>query len=489
MAAGTAFNPVTTQNTAASVAAQITPKQLWQKTIDYYEGNSDYWQKFEGGKSRPIVVAPDLASGNGHTLTIQTGSEFSNEPKYGDTPFGLDTDFEKDLLGEYQLKVGVIHHACSINEYTEEANGLRGLLTSEHSGKVGRWLGRLKTEQMDMTLRETTVSSNTLVAGGKTVDTLLSDDGLSFNLCSSASSLLRRLGGAKSVLSKDGMAEQKRWTLHTTSDAGELLRQSSDYKTAVQQGGVRSPLNPYFTGDMQDLDGITILERDVVDMDYDGAIGSPMNPRATLYTAISAGTTAIDITGGATTDGSKAYFKYFQNYNYKWSDGTTYSAPSTTRYCLIINPPNAATDPNKVGMYSWTTGNDGTKITIVNRLGSAASGARVTTLGSVVWNTDVWSGKHTDVHPAGALIVECNALGVPIGFSYLLGQAAILRGYGIHRNHMSTEKYQGDYGTKVFVRSYFGQKIRRDRAGRQPGVLKIVHALPYADLTNLPRVV
>lgn len=487
MPAGTAFNPVTTQNTAASIAAQITPQQLWQRSIDYFEGNADFWQKWEGSRERPIAVATDLSKGEGHTLTIRTGSEFSNEPKYGDEPFGLDTDFEKDLLGEWQLKVGVVHHAASINEFTEESNGLRGLLASEHPSKVGRWLGRLKTEQMDMLLRETTAAENQLIANSKTQNTLIAADGLSFNVVSTAASMLRRMGGVKANM---GRAEQQmRWTFVTTSDAATILRQSGDYKTAVQQAGNKSPLNPYFTGEITDLDGIAIVERDVIDMDYDGAIGSPMNPRARLSTAITAGTSAVDLLCGATTDGSKLYTKYFEGYNYKWSDGTTYSAPgSTTRYVLVINPPNAPTDPNKIGMYSYTTGNNGIKITTVERLGSPASSARVTTLGNVTWNTGVWAGKHTDVHPVGALVIPCNANGEPIGWSYLLGQSAILRGYGKHRNHMSNENYQGDYGKKIFVRSYFGQKIRRDRAGRQPGVIKILHALHYPDLP-LPVVV
>ena len=134
-------------------------------------------------------------------------------------------------------------------------------------------------------------------------------------------------------------------------------------------------------------------------------------------------------------------------------------------------------------MYAYTTGNAvGHEITVTARLGSAASGIRVTTLGNVVWNTGVWAGKHTDVHPAGSLIIPCNSYGEPIGHSFLLARGAALRGYGKYRNHRGEEKMEAGYITKVFFRTYFGQKLRQDRLGRHTGAMRLTHALHYKDL-------
>lgn len=482
-----AYSVASTQNNAASIAAQITPQQLWQRTIDYFEANTDFWQKFEGGKDRPIMVKTDTSKGEGHTMNIKVGSEFSDEPHYGDESFADETDFEKDLLGEYQLKIGLMKHGVSISEFAEEDNGLRGLLASEHPAKEGRWMGRQKTDGIDLMLRDETGDTNMMIAGGKTRDTLVAANGLSYNLISTAANFLGRLGGSKADLGAQA-SQAMRYMLVTTADAATVLRQTTEYQNAIQQAAARGKMNPYFTGEIDDLGGISIIDREVIDMDYDGPLGSPMNPRATLSTAITAGTTAFNIVCGAVTSGKKRYTKYFENYSYKRIGQTDYSAPSTTRYVLIINPPTAATDPNKIGMYSYTV-NDGIKLTVAGRLGSAASGIRSDTLGSVTWNTGVWSGKHTDVHPVGALVIPCNALGEPIGWSYLLAKAAILRGYGKYRNFLDTsERFEGNFGRKVYVRSYHGQKIRRDRLGRQPGVLKIMHALHYPDLP-LPVVV
>ncbi|MCU9611805.1 hypothetical protein OEK97_28265, partial [Escherichia coli] len=84
---------------------------------------------------------------------------------------------------------------------------------------------------------------------------------------------------------------------------------------------------------------------------------------------------------------------------------------TAAEYVLIVNPANAAVDPGKIGMYKYTTGNDGNKITITQRLASAISGAAHTTVGAVVWNTGVWLNKHTVEHPAGATIIPCNEYG------------------------------------------------------------------------------
>ncbi|MFT3992451.1 MAG: hypothetical protein QM680_13685 [Luteolibacter sp.] len=220
-----------------------------------------------------------------------------------------------------------------------------------------------------------------------------------------------------------------------------------------------------------------------------GAIGSFLNPKAQLGVAIAAGTTAIDITGGGSATNAaitkKMYFKYFPGFAYKFSATQTYSPVSETRYLLIVNPSNAAVDPGKVGMYAYTTGNNGNKITITARLGSAASGVRVTTLGDVVWNTGSWLGRHTDVHPSNALIIPCNSKGVPIGDTLMLGRMAAMRGYGKYRGHRSQDSREGGFVTQRFITSVFGQVIRKDRLGRHPAVMRLRHAITYPHL-NLP---
>lgn len=489
--------PLGSPTTGASVAAQIDPAKLWQATIDRHEENNDFYQPLEGGQGAYIMEKTDTSKGKGQELVIRVESGLYDEPHYGDDLFDSEDDFEENLFEEYKLNIDVIRHGTSATERSEELSGLRGEIISKLPAKLGRWAGRVKTENLDMMFLNRINSENIILPNGKTASTLVAADGLSYNYVSTASSALARLGGQKGEAGTyaDGRSKGKKAYRHLlvcSKDAMTVLKQDSAYQTVLANAAQRGRMNPYFSGEIHDLDGVTILERDVIDHDGEGAIGSPLNPRAKLGAAVTAGTAAFDILGGGNpTSGAKAkklYYKYFPGHAYKFSDGTSLSQGADTRYVLIINPPNAPTDPNKIGMYSYTTGNNGNKITVVQRLGSAASGQRVTTLGDVQWNTGAWANMHTDVHPAGALVIPCNRKGEPIGYSLLLARGAALRGYGKHRNKRGQETEEDGYVTKVFFRTYFGQVIRQDRLGRHTGVMLMQHALHYKDLP-LPAVV
>lgn len=471
----------------------MTAPQLWDAAARLGEAEGDFWQQMEGGENAVIMAKTDTSKGRGQIMNVRTRSILTGEPHFGSETFDTASDFEQPQYGEYSVTVGVIRHAISADELAEENTGMRGEIISGFPTMLGEWLGRRKTEETDMLLRDVAGASseNLLFPRGKSENTLAATDGLSWDLISTGTSLLGRMGGIPTPIYKGG---GKQGHVVVACDAAVTqFKQTSDYKQLARDAGARGPVNPLFSGDVVNIDGVSIISRTIIDHDGIGAIGSPMNPRARLGEAITAGTTTFDIKGGGNaTDAArteKLYFKHFRNYAYKLSTATTIGGSTAlTRYCLIINPPNAATDPNKIGMYSYTTGNNGNKITIVNRLGSAASGARVTTLGDVVWNTGVWSGVHTDVHPVGALVIPCNSRGEPIGWSYVVAKTALLRAYGKYRNKRGEETEEDGFVQKRYIRSYYGHKIRQDRQGRYPSVLVLEHSLHYPDLP-LPTVV
>ena len=127
--------------------------------------------------------------------------------------------------------------------------------------------------------------------------------------------------------------------------------------------------------------GHIIAEYTPIDHDGEGAIGSPLNPQARLGVAIAPGTAAIAIQGGGNATSAakvkKKFFKYFPNYAYLFIGNTNAAAGGSTavaqdgltHYVLIINPPNAATDPNKIGMYSYTTATTATRSRLLIVLG------------------------------------------------------------------------------------------------------------------------
>ncbi len=486
------FAPISSPNTTTAALTQLTEAQLWQKGFELYDQNTDFWQPMEGtGENNIILTTTDLAKGVGQTLNVRVESELTDEPHYEDETFSDDDDFETLKFDEYQLKIDRIRHAVSAYKRTEEKLGIRGELLSKLPQKLGRWMGRRKTEEIDMLLAHMIPSDNIVYANGKTRDTLVKADGLSLNFASTAGLVMSTMGGKHGHVGTINGQPHLGLTLVTSEAAATVLRQDSGYQSMVFQAQQRGKLNPVFRGEVVDLDGITVVKRRIIDGDGQGSIGSPLNPRAKLGVAIAAGTAAFDVKGGGDATSAaitkKLFFKYFSGYNYKFSNLVTVSPASESRYLLIRNPDNAATDPGKFGFYKYTTGNDGNKITITERLGSAASGVRNTTVGNVTWNAGVWSGKHTDVHPIGALVLEANANGEPLGRSFLLGNCAILRGYGMYRGHRTEEYADGGAIKRCYIASDLGQVLRKDRLERVPSAITMVHALHYPEL-NLPAI-
>lgn len=492
------YAPVSTLNNGAAAqaggSAGLSEPLIWKNQVISYEKNEDFYAPIEGNGANSIVLT-ETATGDGHGLKvrIRVDSELSNEPHYGDQTFASDTDFERVLYGEYDLNVDVIRHAVSYNKRFAEISALRGELEDKLPAKLGRWLGRRKTEEMDMEIVNRTPDANHFYPSSKTESQLGAADGLTWDYIMNVSSAMSNLGGVHGKLGTFNGSPIHGFALVTSHPAGTALRQDATYRQILRDAGDRGGANHLFKGSYPLIDGVQIIDRRVIDMDYEGAIGSVLNPKALLGTAITAGTTTFDVTGGGNaTSGAittKLFFRMFEGYAYKFASGVTLApSASKVKYLLIRNPLNAPTDPGKFGMYSYTTGNNGNKITILQRLGSAASGARVTTLGAVTWNTGVWNGLHTDVHPSGAEIYPCNAKGEPLGVSLLLGRGAVLRGYGMNRLKRTQAEGDMEFLKMVGIEAWFGQTIRKDRLGRAPGVAVLHHAIHYPWL-GLPTIV
>jgi hypothetical protein len=110
----------------------------------------------------------------------------------------------------------------------------------------------------------------------------------------------------------------------------------------------------------------------------------------------------------------------------------------------------------------------------------------------VSWNTGVWSTSnggpgHTQTHPIGSTIILCNAYGVPIGDTIMMGARNMIRGYGQWRNHRSLQLWEGDFQERRFVATVFGQSLRKNVRGVYPGYVRLRHAISYPEL-GLPTV-
>lgn len=494
---------ITAPNTGTSLAtmAPNAVRHLWQKGIDLYEQSNDFFAEMEGGSNALIWEKSDLAAGDGSKITFTVGSGFYDEPHIGEATFETEDDFEKFLIDSHDLFVDFARHGTRSSKRMEEIMGMRGEIETGFNTQLGAWLGRLKSEQLFMQFREQLPAENVVYANGKTQATLAAADTLDWDEIIALGVQMKGKGGepAKVGAMKNGKPVFRN-TVVATTDALFSLDLDTNYKQVVRETVVQQAAELIFNGGYAAPKGHLIAEYTPIDHDGEGATGSPLNPQARLGVAITAATTAFDMRGGGNATSAvktkKKYFKYFGNFGYRFIGNTdaaaggvtTLAQDALTHYVLVVNPPNAAVDPNKIGMYAYTTGNNGNQITVTARLGSAAAGIRALTVGDVTWNTGVWTGKHTDVHPIGALILPCNAKGQVFGDSLMLGRRCAYRGYGMWRNKRMQQDLEGGFRTETYIASVFGQALRKDRLQRVPSVMRLRHAITYAGLP-LPVVV
>lgn len=487
-------------------------RKLWQQGIDTFEQTYDFFADMEGSQNSVIWERTDTSKGKGQSITFTVRSGFYDEPHIGEDLFETPDDFEELMINSHNLSVDWVRHGYSQSERTEEIMGMRGEIFSGINTAQGEWMGRMKSEQLFMMFRDQLPSDNIVYAGGVSgLDSLKSANTLNWDEIIALGVNMKGKGGqpAQVGAQKNGKPVFRNVVVATTP-ALFSLDLDPNYKGLLAQTKVEDEARLLFDGGYASPRGHIITEYTPIDHDGEGAIGSPLNPQARLGSAIAAstagsglgsGTGVFDVPGGGNaTSAAKAkkkYFKFFPNFAYTFIGNTdatangknTTTQDSNTYYFLIVNPTNAATDPGKIGMYSYTTGNNGNKITITGRLAATAAGvAAKTTLGNVTWNTGVWSGRHTETHPVNALILPCNANGQIFGDTLMLGRRCAYRGYGKYRNQRAQQEFEGGFIQQRFIVSVFGQSLRKDRLGRVPGVMRLRHAIQYPGL-NLPTIV
>jgi hypothetical protein len=489
--------------TSLAALAPDSVRKLWKKGALIAEQGNDFYQPMEGRSEKSLIwTNTDLSKGNGHEITFTTQSGFYNEGKVGEALFEGPDDFESVDIDDFKLKVDFVRNAVRMTERTEEVMGMRGEIASGFNVQLGEWLGRKKTEQINMMIMLKINAENVMCANGKTPATLSSADVLTWDDIVTAGQSMKPLGGLPANISAAGVGYPI-WsqTIVATEAALTSLKLDSDYKTALQNADVRGRGNTIFKGGYLPIDGHTIVPFNPIDHDGIGAVGSPLNPKAFLGVAITDADTAVEVKGGGNaTDAAKTgklYFKYFPGYAYTFidtgaysvsdypsSDGVNYDAEE--KYFLIYNLTGA--DAGKFGMYAYTTGNNGNKITITKRLTTGSEGTyQKNTVGGVVYNASPYTGKVTMAHPVGSLIIPCNRLGVPIADTVFFGRSAICRGYGMYRAERVQEEHNLGFVTDRGIVSVFGQTIRQDRKGRHPALIRLRHAVSYPGI-SLPVV-
>ena len=487
-----------TPNTGTALAA-MSPESvriLWQKTVDVFDQTEDFWGKFEGeSNDSPIRVINDTSVDKGLKFRVTSRAGYYGRGKSGDALFTDTAEFEKDVINNNELAADYLRNATSCTWRTDEYMGMQGELVDGQAAELGKWMGREKSARCGMTFVLKGGSENLLIGGGKTDESqLLTADGLVYDDMLFMGQALKPMGGKPAEIATVRGSPVLKYVLVGTTPGLFSLKQDPDYKQVLREAGPREKYdeNPLFEGGYMDIDGHRITEFNPIDPDGYAWSGSWFNAKGFTGTAITAGTAAFDITGGGSAAAAAVtnidYFRFFPNYAFEFTPNDIYVPGSSQQYLLIVNPRNAAVDPGKVGMYGYTTGNNGNKITINKRLAPVTNGpVAVQTLGDVTWNTGVWANHHTQVHPEGSTIVLCNAKGVPIGDSVMMGAMCMLRGYGRFRNKRTQWLVDGDFEQRKYITTVFGQQLRKNVNNKYPGYVRLRHAIRYPEL-GLPAV-
>lgn len=488
-----------THGGSTGLEAQVAggASQLYQKTLEVYEQSTDFFQQLEGtGRDALIKVNTDVSKGAGQKVTIRSLAGFYQEPKEGDEEFSAAADFETFVMNDYSLQVDYIRWATRMTERSEEFMGLRGELKAGVPREAGKWLGRIKSERMFMALRERASSENKIVVGQKIAatasSTLASADTLSYDEIIAATTKLKSLGGEPASIGTQGKNKVKGYAVISGTDSLFSLETDATYQNNLRTGGLRGTGNLLFTGGYSDVRGNIIMDYNAIDHDGVGAIGSPLNPKASLgenktLTVNSSNVCTDIIKGGGThpIDTTTLWFKYFPGFQYDHGNGDTDSADAGPHYLLIINPNDGSADANKIAFCKYTSGNNGNQITLTNAANVSSSDD--TALDGVDSDAAPWSGNMTLTLKQGATILPCTSKGVPIAFTLFLAKGAAVRGYGKHRNKRGVQTHEDGFIQDLYIRSVFGQAVREDASGRKPGVIRLAHAVKYPGLA-LPSV-
>ncbi len=493
-------SPITGATLSALSADSV--RKLWKAGVDVHEETSDFCAEMEGSSPLSIIQTEnDTSKGAGQQIIFTNKSGLYGEAHMGEERFTDSKHYEELLIGSNSLTVDWFRHGVEYTERSEEYMGMRGELVNGLPGSLGDWAGRLKTEKVFQAWRYKTNSEN-----------MVSIDGaLTWNNIVLNAQLMKRWGAASAMVGRDPAGKMlRRYVVVACTDALTSLKLDSDYKDLLKTTSNPQGAKYVFSGGFTDIDGHVIKEYEALEHDGYGAIGSPMNPMGRLgvaMTAVDVGAANYIVLGGAdyardTTNNTLIKpAKYFPEFAYRHNYGDTQALANEDFYVAIINPPNAATDPNKYGLYRIGIGqpvplvaNNGVRLAIEAGLtsattaatGATSGAAKVTLAGALGTNSPAWnSSLHTNNHPVGALVVQVYPDGCGLFNTFILGAASTRRGYGKYRNNRTFDETEGKFVRKVYFNTVMGTALRTNRLGRAPGVLKLTHKGIYAG-TPLP---
>lgn len=448
--------------------------------------------RLNAGQSGIFVRKNDLKAGGGDTVNFTVIS----------APSGPGVIGEQELTGNTSAsrfktyKVVVDWHRDAVEFTKKQIENMAG----------GRNLENITMQllQQKLGIKRQDLKMHTLIKKGvgnvyrpnnrASRDAIVATDTLSVSMASSAKARLTTIGGQPLRSTKAQSGCPVNGYMVFASDTAYLnIRNEDGYQQAIAQGDTRGDDNGNFSGQLVKWQNMEWFEHPIVDLDWDGPIGSPLQPKAKAAVAFTVGSAVGNcVLKGSSTNVKNRYFQDFSGYDYPFYEDQDATVDSAVYYVWAVNPDGSVCFLRYTG-----SGNNGNQITVDRILASAAG---TSTLGATtVGNLTLGSGSsvssniltpgsnsnlptgfvYTDRVQVGAILIEANANGVPIGRGFVFGSNAACVAYG--RIEEAQIKQERDYG---FVKGggyemIIGHAPTINTAGLTNGYLRMEFAIQH----------
>jgi N4-gp56 family major capsid protein len=453
--------------------------RLWSELVSRDAREKNVFSKFIGGEGsgKPITEKRDLSAGGSDKITFTTVAPIRGQGVRGEEILKNATDTLD--FGTFNVEIDLVRHAVS---WTQVLKLMRftGKTIDQLSAEVmSEWMSRTEQDQIQYALRQiclkNTVGSNLISGYGTGANGALKYvDGLSTDIIQEAKQALIANGAEPMNTGGDENQEIPGYLFFAPDACLRPLRSDPDYLEAITAADVRSADNKLYSGSYAKWDNNIIANHNVVIDTARGRQGSPLLPTFYAYSAIG-DAVAANALGGADGD----YVANFRGVeiNIPGGGGVAMGTNDNGTYHIL----GIDTD-GTVALYRYTQAS-------VNANKGQITLVRVTQANDGMNGTNV-KGDGDNAFSAGALFVQANAIGTPIGYALAMGKDALYfaKGsiYGEQIFHYDDFANSGNEAhlSAVGVQSVYGMAARHDTRGRIPGVqlVEVVRQVPGLSL-------
>ena len=456
--------------------------RLWSELVSRDAREKNIFSKFIGGEGSgsPITEKRDLTAGGSDKVTFTTVAPIRGQGVRGEEILKNATDTLD--FGTFNVEIDLVRHAVSWTQVLKLMRFTGKTIDQLSADVMSEWMARTEQDQIQFALRQICIKntgSKNLIDGygTKANGSLKYVDGLSTDIIQEAKQALIANGAEPMNTGGDENQEIPGYLFFAPDACLRPLRSDPDYLEAITSADVRSADNKLYSGSYAKWDNNIIANHNVVIDTARGRQGSPLLPTFFAYSGI-ADATAANAVGG--TDGD--YMANFRGVGAKLKipggGGDAMGTEDDGTYYILGIDTNGT-----VALYSYTQTNVSNDLGTIKltRVANATSGLTVNV-----------KGGSDDSFSAGAMFVQANANGTPIGYALAMGKDAMYYAkgkiYGEAIYHYDDFSNSGNEAhlSAVGVQSVYGMAARKDTRGRVPAVqlVECVRQVPGLSLTQ-----